>query len=51
MSSFTKALGWGFGLMFAFLLTCVVSCSVISVVGYRGLKEVNQRIEAELEKS
>jgi len=45
MSSFLKGLGWGFGLLLAFLIFAVGSCAVLSKAGYEGLKEISQKLE------
>lgn len=46
MGCFLKGLGWGLGLMMAFLIFCVASCAIMSKASYEGLKEINQKLEA-----
>ena len=44
MSSFTKALGWGFGLMLAFMIVGVASCAVLMKAADGTMKHISDRI-------
>lgn len=51
MSSFTKALGWGFGLTLAFMIVGVASCAVLMKASEGAMEDITKRIEAASEQT